>query len=260
MNTINANTVNNRQKYTIPLLLTALLGCLSHSPAQAATSVVVSNGFESGNLNGLTCSGNCPIVTTSPVRTGKYAGNFDLTPKMNTNYRTEAVLGSKGIFEFGKEYWVEFNYRYEDWAKDSDPEIAPFQIHAKASSWDAACNIGAAVSTAPFLMTSSNDEVRFITYGYKVLWRAPIQKKRWLNMSVHFKISSGSDGFVEVWKDGVKIGMVKGANSPKTDKCGKPMKAPYFKMGVYKWNWKRKVTQSSRRQLFIDDLKIMSLN
>ena len=252
------NTLRKWQKHTQPLLVSVVLGCFSYSSVQAATSVTVSNGFESGNLTGLTCSGNCPSVTTSPIKTGKYAGNFDLTPKMKTNYRTEAVLGSKGRFQFGKEYWIEFNYRYEDWAKDSDPEIGPFQIHTTPSSWN--CNLGSAVGSAPFLMMSSNDEARFVTYRGKVLWRGPVQKKQWMNISVHFKISTGNDGFVEAWKDGVSLGRVNGANSPKVDICGKPMREPYFKMGVYKWNWQRVLTQSSRRQLFIDDLKITAVN
>jgi hypothetical protein len=235
-------------------LFIVLFVCFSGSPLQAAT--VVTNGFESGNLSGLQCSGNCPVVTTSPIRTGRYSGNFNLTRTMKTSYRTEAVLGQTGVFQFGKEYWVEFNYRYEDWVKDSAAEIAPFQVHATASSSATQCQLGSAVSTAPFLMVSQNDEAKFVTYGGKVLWRAALQKKQWLNMQVHFKISSGSDGLVEAWKDGVKIGAVKGPNSPKVDKCGQPMLAPYFKTGVYKWDWASFSTQSSRRQLIIDDLKV----
>lgn len=250
------NTLYKRARI---FLFIVLFVCFNGSPLQAAT-VTLNNGFESGTLSGLTCSGNCPVVATTPIRTGKYAGNFDLTPNMKTSYRTETVLGDKGIFDFGKEYWVEFNYRYEDWAKDTDMEIAPFQIHTRPTSWDGACKLGTAVSTAPFLMVSGNDEVKFVTYGGKVLWKATLQKKQWLNISVHFRISTGSDGLVEAWKDGVKIGMVKGPNSPKVNKCGKPMLPPYFKMGVYKWNWQTKITQSSRRQLVIDDLKIMTLN
>jgi hypothetical protein len=258
MNTSVTYSFNTLYQHTSILFFMVLFVCFSPSPLQAAT--VVNNGFESGNLSGLVCSGNCPVVTTSPIRTGKYSGNFNLTRTMKTSYRTEAHLGNAGAFQFGKEYWVEFNYRYEDWEKDTDAEIAPFQIHATPSSWDASCNIGAAVSKAPFLMVSQNDEVKFVTYGGKVLWRAALQKKQWLNMSVHFRISTGSDGFVEAWKDGIKIGRVNGLNSPKVDKCGKPMLAPYFKMGVYKWNWSAFTTQSSRRQLIIDDLKVMTLN
>lgn len=235
------------------LLIQVSFAC-SPIPAGVTTT---DNGFESGNLTGFKCSGNCPVVTTSPVKTGQYAGNFVLTRDMATNYRTEVILGSAGEFQFGKEYLIELDYRYEDWVSDSDGEIAPFQIHATPGSWDAVCQLGSAVSSAPFLMVSSNDEVRFVTYGGVVMWRAPIQKNQWLKIRVHFKMSSGSDGLVEAWKDGVFIGKVTGRNSPATDKCGNPMLPPYFKMGVYKWNWKTLTTQSTRRQVIIDNLKVV---
>jgi hypothetical protein len=246
--------LNSLHEHTRTLCFVLLSVCFSSLPLNAAT--VLDNGFESGSLSGLTCSGNCPTIATSPVSTGKYAGNFKLTPSMKTNYRTEAVMGSKGNFSFGKEYWVEFNYRYEDWAKDSDTESAPFQVHTNPSSWTSSCQLGSASKTEPFLMVNSNDEHRFLTYGGKVLWRAPIQKQKWLNLSIHFKISTGSDGFVEAWIDGVKIGIVNGPNSPKLDGCGKPIQPPYLKVGVYKWSWQTKATDSSSRQLFIDNLKI----
>lgn len=238
-------------------LFTLLATLLPWGATCVAATLIFDNGFESGNLTGFNCSGNCPSVNGSSKMTGNYGGDFVLTRGMATNYRTEVVLGSIGKFAFGKEYWFGFNYRYEDWAKDSNAEIAPFQVHTTPSSWSGGCNLGNAVTTAPFLMMSQNDEVQFRTYGGKIMWRAPIQKKQWLGITVHFKISASSDGFVEAWKDGVKIGSVTGRNSPALDKCGEPMKDPYFKMGVYKWDWQRTATDSSRRQVFIDNLKIV---
>jgi chitodextrinase len=41
------------------------------------------------------------------------------------------------------------------------------------------------------------------------------------------------------------------------DRCGKPMKTPYFKMGVYKHGWKYSASDSKVRELFIDNLKIV---
>ena len=222
---------------------------------QAAT-LTVNKGFESGTLTGMTCSGNCPKIATSPIMTGNYSGNFDLTRSMTTNFRTE-VEGIQNFY-FGQEYWLGFNYRYEDWATDTSSEMAPFQIHTKPLSWSLPkeCSIGAAWATAPFFMGSNSDQAGFYTYGGKSLWKGAVQKKQWLGIVVHFKISASSDGFIEAWKNGVKLGRVDGANSPKTDKCGNPMREPYFKMGVYKWDWKTKTTASSRRQLIIDNLKI----
>ena len=229
-----------------------------------AATLTYSNGFESGNAGGLKNSGNKPAVATSPTANGKYSGNFTLAQNMGTSYRTEATLrDGKGSFELGKEYWIGLNYYYADWAKDSSPETAPMQIHTSPSDWgNKKCTIKtesgskSARKLNPFFMSSKNGQVEIATYGAKVRWTGPVQTKQWLNIVAHFKVSAGSDGFVEMWKDGKKLFRVDGPNSPKFDGCGKTVGAPYFKMGVYKWDWRSKSTGSSRRQLFIDDVKI----
>lgn len=235
-----------------------LLFFFTYSPVNAAT-MVVSNGFESGNLNGLNCIGNCPALSTSIVNSGSRSGNFDLTRSMTTSYRTEVEPAAPAkFFNFGQEYWVGFNYRYENWAKDSSAEIAPMAIHARASDWSAACNLGPAIGSGPFNVLSQNDEMRVFTYGAKVLWSTPVVKNKWLSLVVHFIASSGPNGLIEVWKDGVKVGRVNGANSPALDKCNKPLRTPYLNLGVYKWDWRpgRAATQSTRRQILIDNVKI----
>ena len=231
-----------------------------------AATLIVKNGFESGGLDGLRCSGNCPQVTTTQKKNGKYSGDFILTRKSSTSFRTEIVLSKKaGKFQLGKEYWLGLDYQYEDWAKDRSAEAAPFQIHTAPSDWsNKKCTIRTASgsksarATAPIFMSSKNGQVEIVTYGAKVRWTGPLQLKRWLNIVAHFKISSGNNGFIEMWKDGKKLFRVDGPNSPKADGCGKTVGAPYLKMGVYKWNWRpgKKATDSSRRQLFIDNLKM----
>ena len=255
MNIITINTFNTLCK-NISIVLLFLY--FSSFPVNAAT-LKVNNSFESGDLGIVKCSGNCPKVSSKQKKTGKYSGDFTLTRNMRTSYRSEAILrNGKGHFKRGKEYWLSLDYRYEDWKKDSSADFGPFQVHTTPGSWDKGCGIGAAYSTAPFFMMTQNGEAKFVTYRGKILWKGPIQKKQWLNITVHFRISAGSDGFVEAWKDGVKIGRVTGSNFHLKDGCGLSMKDTYFKMGVYKWDWKNglKPTNSTRRQLFIDNLKI----
>ncbi len=245
------------------VFIASLFFCFTHFPLNAAT--LVNNGFESANLNGFRCSGNCPAIATYPTKEGRYSGNFNLTRNMPTSYRTEVVLENrKGHFEFGKEYWIGLDYRYENWAKDSKAEAAPMQLHTTPSDW-ANCEVRtpsgsiSARATAPIFMASKNGKAEIVTYGAKVRWTGPIEMQQWLNIKFHFKISTGSDGFIEAWKDGAKLFRINGANSPRLDSCRKPLRAPYFKMGVYKWNWRqgKPATESSRRQLFIDNLKIV---
>ena len=253
MNRLIINTFNTLyQKISI---LIFLFFFFANFPLNAAT-LGINNGFESGALGLSKCSGNCPKVSTAQKKNGKYSADFTLTRKMKTGYRTEVTIPQKGNFDFGKEYWIGMDYLYKDWATDPEPEMAPFQVHSKPSAWTSKCRLHSAHNTAPFLMSSQSGKVSFLTYGRKKLWTGSIQKNQWLNIIVHFKISAGSDGFVEAWKDGVKLGRVNGPNSPKNDNCGKPMRSPFFKMGIYKSTWKYRATVATRRQLFIDNLKI----
>jgi hypothetical protein len=226
--------------------------------AGSKSSRPIENGFNSGDLTGFKCSGNCPVIDRKTASKADYSGNFILTPDMATPYRTEVTLSNHGVFNFGQDYWFSFRYNYIDWENDSSPESAPFQIHTKPGSWGKACKLGTAYSTAPFIMVTKDGEARFVTYGGKVLWSGPVQKNHWKKLVVHCRRSADDDGLVEAWIDGVNLGRVAGANSPKTDKCGQPMRDAYLKLGIYKWDWKRKKTDSTRRQLLIDDIKIMA--
>jgi hypothetical protein len=230
----------------------------SSSEALAASGYV--NTFESGQLD-LNCSGNCPTVASKPVFEGSRAASFELTRSMNVPYRTEAVLAD-GTFEFGKDYWVGFAYRFEDWASDTSREAAPFQIHQRPSNWDlhTECSSNSAYSTAPVFMSVANNRAEIVTYGGKRLWEGAVQPRAWQRLVMHFRASTGKDGLVEIWKDGVKLGAVAGANVPVVDRCGYPFLAPYLKVGIYKWDWKagRKATQSTRRHLMIDNIRMIA--
>ena len=231
-----------------------------NSPLNAAT-LKVDNGFESGDLGSFRCSGNCPTVSTSHKKSGNYSGKFSLTKQMKTSYRTEVTLSKKHVFQFGKEYWMSLDYRYEDWKKDFSQEASPFQIHTTPSTYTKGCPIENSAILFPFWITSGGvkDEVVFNTHKGRVLWKGPLERKKWLNMVVHFKISPNNDGFVEAWKDGVKIGRVDGPNSYKKDYCGN-IRPPYLQMGIYKYDWRSKNSHrrsdSTRRELWIDNFKL----
>jgi len=220
--------------------------------------LIFQSGFEKGDLTGFKESGNPPTVTTAPVASGKYAANFDLTRAMKTPYRTEVtVVGEVGRFQWSTEYWVGFSFRLEEWADDKDMEIAPFQIHPTPADWNDT-KPASQISTGPVMMAVQGGEMRVYTFGGKIRWRAPVAKGKWLHMTLRYIPSYRSDGLVEMWRDGEKILSVPGANCVELDYNGKPMRPTYWKMGVYKWNWKegQPATDTTRRQLFIDDFKI----
>ncbi len=258
----------------------SLSSALFFSTASAENKNIVQNGgFEKGTLEHYSPQGTSKVskvsIVKSPTKSGNFASQYRLEfdqatyeqwkddeVKRKRLHRSEVTLKDGiGKFQFGKEYTISLDYRYENWVTDATSEIAPFQVHTKPSSWGkidgVKCRLGSAHSTAPFLMHVQNGKAGFLTYGGKTLWREPIEKKKWLNVRVHFKLSSGSDGFIEAWYNGKKIGRVNGPNGPKYDNCGGLMESPYFKMGVYKSTWKYGATDSKVRELFIDNLKIV---
>lgn len=235
-----------------------LCGLLLAASSLGAAELIYQNGFESGDLAGLTPSGNAPKLTKMPVASGGFAGDFDLTRAMKTPYRTEVtVTGATGRFQWSTEYWIGFSFRLEEWADDQDMEIAPFQIHPTPADWNDT-KPASQIDTGPVMMAVQNGEMRVYTYGGKIAWRAPVERGRWLHMTLRFIPSYRADGLIEMWRDGKKILRVTGANAHELDHNGKPMRPTYWKMGVYKWNWKegRPATGTTRRQLFIDDFKI----
>ncbi len=70
-----------------------------------------------------------------------------------------------------------------------------------------------------------------IPEGRAIVWEGPYQAGVWTDWVFHVKWSSGTDGLVEVWKDGVKVGTQQGP-STYNDQIG-----PYFKYGMYKADW-----------------------
>ena len=199
---------------------------------------------------------------------GKPTGNRDdkCVPGIECTSRTEIVVADqKGHFELGKEYWINLDYRYENWENEVEAKpgrdymIGPMQVHTRRSK---GCNdgYGSATSNAPFLMKAYGNELRFLTKGAKVLWRGKIKLKQWVNLVVHFKLSYSGDGFIEVWQDGSKLGKVTGANYVEFDKCGGRMRSGFFKMGLYNAGWEVPKNpgpfKNVEREIWIDNLKI----
>lgn len=83
-------------------------------------------------------------------------------------------------------------------------------------------------------------------------------KDKWHAYVLHVKHSAGSDGLIEIWKDGVKILNRAGANMYKITG---DLHNPKLKMGVYKsgWNGSDK-TGTSTRVIYFDDIKIGNEN
>jgi hypothetical protein len=79
-----------------------------------------------------------------------------------------------------------------------------------------------------------------------------IPKNKWIDWVVHIKYSHTNTGILEVWKDGEKL--INRQNTPNTYN---DEKYPYFKFGVYKWEWGNAAT---RRIIYYDEVRIGNKN
>jgi hypothetical protein len=84
------------------------------------------------------------------------------------------------------------------------------------------------------------------------------EKDVWRAYVMHVKHSSGSDGLIEIWRDGVKIMNRSGANAYKIDG---DIHNPNMKLGIYKSNWNGSGTTSTNvRVLYFDDIRLGNEN
>jgi hypothetical protein len=79
----------------------------------------------------------------------------------------------------------------------------------------------------------------------------PITRGKWTTFVVHAKWRSGSDGLVQIWKDGTQI-VNRTAPSAYSDWGS----APYPKWGIYKWSWMGSNSIVSKRVLYIDGVRV----
>ncbi len=84
------------------------------------------------------------------------------------------------------------------------------------------------------------------------------EKDVWRAYVIHVKHSSGSDGLIEIWRDGVKIMNRSGANMYAVTG---DIHNPKLKMGIYKSNWNGSgTTMTNIRVLYFDDIRLGNEN
>jgi hypothetical protein len=87
--------------------------------------------------------------------------------------------------------------------------------------------------------------------GLEYIDLGPIPKNKWIDWVIHIKYSHTNAGILEVWMNGEKvIERVNMPNSYNDDAY------PYFKFGVYKWNW----GATSQKVIYYDEVRVGNEN
>lgn len=187
------------------------------------------------------CSGNCLQVSKDFARAGTKSFKVHLDRRTSKpTYRAEGVVRPVADLDMGAEVWYGFSIyvpKNYEWAKDAGESTMQFHnnkdhdlgedktgdpptiLRMLYQKW----KINSQYSTA-LLTTKENKSNNTPTF-------APAEAGKWVDWVFHVKWSWKQDGFFQAWKDGKMIRDHKGPN------CYNDVKAPKWKLGIYKREW-----------------------
>ncbi len=231
-----ARTMRRLVSIAMVLMPVLLVPCFSDG-----TSAPFVGGFETGDLAGWgkERGGEHSIrVVTNPVRSGKYAVQFELRrddPIVASSKRAELTLEKEP--KVNVERWYGFSiFLPKDYVGDPTPEIVT-QWHASPDR-----DRGEVWRSPPLALLTEDGR-------WKITWRwdaDPIMKQNradgskseslgeyktgvWTDWVFHVKWSWESDGLLEIWKNGKKAVHYQGPNAYND------ARGVYFKTGIYEW-------------------------
>ena len=222
--------------------------------------------FERGTLSGWhkykLPSEDSAMVVTSPVRSGKYAVQFQLRrPDRIVAKGKRAELQMFRTAELGHSYWYGLSiFIPEDWVEDYKDEVV--------AQWNATADRGLRENEkrSPPLALRIRGREWLITQRYdprpltppgngapkRTLWKGPYEKGRWTDWVVQAHWDYDEDGRLEIWRNGQSVVRQEGPNAY-NDKKGLR-----FKVGIYKPQWNDPTSSSAAtvRRIFHDEVRI----
>lgn len=214
-----------------------------------------SNSLTTLSYNSFTAYGSLQKYGTYSInrvnttaRTGSYSTRYELRKTdglIGYGKRSEALRYSKSEPVAKVERWYAASYYLPaDYVTDAAPEIV--------TQWHT--NIG----SPPLALWTQNGQWRITRFGNRQTIVGAYTKNKWTDFVFHVKWSTGSDGLVEAWKDGVKVLTITGATLLSGTTYG-----AYMRTGLYKWPWNPTssiVSSTTQRVLYVDDVRIGNAN
>jgi hypothetical protein len=258
----------NQRVLTVSLLLATLAACQKNVEPKldaAASEELVSTKATSGGdiiwqenadgsnflTGGLTLSIQTSTTygitaSTGEAYNGTKAARFELRdtdPESHSGTRAEIAFPTPTTNNFWYSYALYMpSAQYKDEAAD---EVI--------TQWHGGGGITPAIS-----MRVTNDHLVMRTPDNAKTDLGAIEKDIWHTYVYHIIHSSGSDGLIEIWKDGVKLVTRKG---PSMYALTGDFHLPNWKLGIYKSDWNgTNTTSTNLRVLYFDDIKYGTAN
>jgi hypothetical protein len=189
-------------------------------------------------------------IVEKPVYEGKKAARFELRdsdPENNNGTRAEiAFPGPDNTTKPERWYAFAVFFPHKNFDFDSSDDVI-CQWHQGGKATPSLC-FRTKANRIKLRIKSRIDSKEWIDLG-------AIKKNEWQYYVLHVKHSSGADGLVEIWRNGVQLVNRSGANM--YDLNSGVFHMPNWKLGIYKSSWNGSgVTKVNKRVLYFDAIKI----
>lgn len=221
------------------------------------SDLLFGSSFESGHLpeRDWNVSGNSPDVSSAEKRSGRYAVKSYLHRYQSaTGHRTEVRAKAPAPVK-GKDTWYGFSiYLPAPYPRD--------EVGETLVQWQATPDPGESYGNPPIalqvkdgrwvLRNNWNPTQPTIKSGQKQAnyQLGTPETNKWTDWVFRIRWSYGSDGIIEVWKNGTRVLNKTGPN------CYNDKTMPYFKMGIYKAKWRSKVGDVVERTVYHDEVRM----
>jgi len=180
-------------------------------------------------------------VVGDPKDRSNHVGRFELRysdPITSNGKRSEVLFPAQS----GRDRWYSYSVMIPSngYAKDSNREIIS-QWH---QSTGGPPTIALKVANDKFFVRAGETADKRVDYPI-----ADVEKDVWHDFVFHIVHSHKSDGLIEVWKNGKKVMEQRGANMY-------DIALPRWKVGIYKSTWAKNTTDTDRRVIMFDNVRL----
>lgn len=236
-----------------------------HVSAQRSKSTFIRESFEQEFLNKAWGKEGKEISRSDEkARTGKYSLKIELNRKnawkSTSGSRAEIKLKPESTPDV--ERWYKFSiFLPEDYETDAASEILA-QWHEMPDR-----HLGETWRSPPISLRVTNGKWEVVVLwaedelntnetisGSKTLELGEVVPGKWTDWVFNIRFSHKEDGILKIWKNNVKELDLEGPN------YYNDVRGPYFKLGIYKWEWRRgkSISTSKNRVLYFDDIEVCS--
>jgi len=192
--------------------------------------------------------GHSFLIVNDPKNSSNKVGKFEL--RQNDVMVKSGKRAEISFRESFREAWYTYSVYFptSGFAKDNYPEIIT-QWHQNGGG------------SPPNAVQIENDEIYFRSINRsdtddnsnKVYTNYPlgkVERGKWHQLVFHIVHSPNNDGLIEIWQNNKKMHTIKGPNMRRN------YALPGFKLGIYKWTWNKQKTNTDKRVVYFENVKI----